>query len=102
MENYGKIQDFVRGVKSSIDCEPENRPGLYLQAFANGVDESLDGYRKAIVDTEKRFLQNPHNPLSVIYVVIYPYNRLMEYLLKIIQGIKTQKYGRSVIRLLQY
>lgn len=62
-----------------------------MQAFASGLDESLDEYRRAVVDTEKRFLQNPHNPMTMVYVVIYPYNRLMEYLLRIIDGIKSQK-----------
>lgn len=69
----------------------EDRSGLYLQAFANGLDESLDEYRKTIVATEKRFLQNPHNPMSMVYVIVYPFNRLMEYLLKMVQGITSQK-----------
>lgn len=112
MENFRQIEEFIKSVSMVSDpgelilcptTDPsspltthtplisEDRSGLYLQAFANGVDESLDEYRKAVVDTEKRFLQNPHNPLSMVYVVIYPHNRLMEYLLKMIQGIRTQQ-----------
>lgn len=92
MQNFRQIEEFVSSIRSSARAvDPEERCGLYLESFAMAVDESLNEYRKAVVDTEKRFLQNPHNPVSMVYVVVYPYNRLMEYLLKMIQGIKTQK-----------
>lgn len=94
MENFRQIEDFVKSVRSGamvFDSAYEKQSGLYLQAFANGIDESLEEYRKAIVDTEKRFLQNPHNPMSMVYVVAYPHNRLMQYLLKMIDGITAQK-----------
>lgn len=64
---------------------------MYLQAFANGLDVSLNEYRKTIVDTERRYLQNPHNSMAMIYVVVYPCNRLMECLLKMIREINAQK-----------
>lgn len=77
------------------------KPGLYIQACANGLHECLDDYRKTIIETETRFLQNPHNPLSTVYVVIYPFNRLMEYLLNMISGIRTQRlHGCAILQYL--
>lgn len=97
VEKFRKIESFISSVTSSAwtvvrdETEANERAGLYLQAFANGVDKSLDEYRKTIVDTEKRYLQNPHNPMSTIFVAVYPYSRFMDYLLKMIHDINTQK-----------
>lgn len=90
VDKVRKIETFVRDTKSrSIDAENDN--GLYLQSFAIGVDESLAEYRKAVLETECRFLQKPHIPMSMVYVAVYPYNSLMEFLLKVIEGISSQK-----------
>lgn len=76
--------------------------GLYIQAFANGLDCVLDGYHQAVTDLEKKFLRKPTTSLMFIFHEVEKFRPLFEFLLRLINGIQTQKlFGCQILQFLQ-
>lgn len=76
--------------------------GLYLKAFANGIELVLDDYLNNITELEKRFLKNPCQSLMFIYQQLQEYEPLALYLAKLIRGIRIHKlHGCAIIKYLQ-
>uniref|UniRef100_A0A336MBV4 Gamma-tubulin complex component n=1 Tax=Culicoides sonorensis TaxID=179676 RepID=A0A336MBV4_CULSO len=76
--------------------------GLYLQAFCDGMDASLEKYRQLVIDLEKRYLRAPTNSLLFIYHQIDRYQPLLCFLLKLISGIRSQRlHGCMILDYLQ-
>lgn len=76
--------------------------GLYLKAFANGIELVLDDYLNNITELEKKFLKNPCQSLMFIYQKMQEYEPLALYLAKLIRGIRIHKlHGCTIIQYLQ-
>ncbi|XP_063699170.1 gamma-tubulin complex component 4 homolog [Culicoides brevitarsis] len=76
--------------------------GLYLQAFCDGMDASLEKYRQLVIDLEKRYLRAPTNSLLFIFHQIDRYQPLLCFLLKLISGIRSQRlHGCMILDYLQ-
>ncbi|KAK9875243.1 hypothetical protein WA026_007637 [Henosepilachna vigintioctopunctata] len=96
-KKYHKIVAFVRALDIHIYkrkdekievAEYANLPkGLYLKAFACGMQKALEPYRKEIVNLENKFLQNPQLPLTYILSVIDKYAVLFDDLYSMIDVI---------------
>lgn len=77
-------------------------PGFYLQAFANGLDTVLSKYHDVVVDLEKKFLKKPTTSLMFIFHEVNKFRPLFEFLLRLINGIQTQKkFGCQILQVLQ-
>ncbi|KAL3285904.1 hypothetical protein HHI36_000422 [Cryptolaemus montrouzieri] len=96
---YHKIVGFNRAVHSQIykkddksdSPEYENLPqGLYIKAFACGLEKALEPYRKEIINLENKFLQNPQLPLTYILSAIDGYKMLFDDLYSMIEVIITE------------
>lgn len=87
---------------NSISDEEPLQHGLYLQAFANGIDHAIEPYRNAIIDMETHYLQKPIYTLMFVSHQIKPFQHLFVFLLKFIVGIKTQRlHGCAILQYLQ-
>lgn len=76
--------------------------GLYLKAFANGLENVLDEYLFDITELESRYLQNPSQSIMFLYQKLQEYEPLALYLNKLIRGIRVQKmHGCAIIQYLQ-
>ncbi|XP_015584908.1 gamma-tubulin complex component 4 [Cephus cinctus] len=67
------------------------RPGLYLRALCNGMDQALEPFNQNIVDLEQIILNDAHTPLSLILCHVQKYIPLISVLNSIIREIITQK-----------
>lgn len=61
--------------------------GLYLQALCEGIDQSLEPFRKEIVDLEDVVLHDSYTPLSLILCRIQKYICLFSVLNSIIREV---------------
>lgn len=76
--------------------------GLYIQAFANGLDHVLEKYHHAVVALEKKFLRKPTTSLMFIFHEVEKFRPLFEFLLRLVNGIQTQKlFGCQILQFLQ-
>lgn len=76
-------------------------PGFYLQAFANGLDQAVESYRQSVVDLEKKFLRKPTISLMFIFHEVEKCRPLLEFLLRLINGVKTQRlFGCKILQYL--
>ncbi|KAI4467889.1 gamma tubulin complex protein [Holotrichia oblita] len=66
------------------------RPGLYIKAFCDGLDNVLQSYKNAVVDIENTFLKNPSLTLAYILGEIQKFDTLLEVLSKMIRMIETE------------
>ncbi len=63
---YKKIWKFALKYQNIIDDSEreaggnELAPGLYLQAFADGIIDSLQVFQKSVVELEKKYLKKPN------------------------------------------
>lgn len=71
--------------------EKSLQKGLYLHALAGGVDSVLLSFRNKIVVLEQKYLRNPSYTLMILYNEIDPFQALFHFLLKLINGINTQR-----------
>ncbi|XP_017482744.1 PREDICTED: gamma-tubulin complex component 4 homolog isoform X2 [Rhagoletis zephyria] len=85
-----------------FDTDEPLQKGLYLKAFANGIDTVLKDYFAEITALEKSYIQNPTNfSLLYIYRNLKNYEPLALYLRKLIRVIRTQKlHGCEIMQFL--
>jgi gamma-tubulin complex component 4 len=90
-------------IHAELDSEIDTLPaGLYLQAFTNGLDLVLETYHSSIVELEKKFLRKPTTSLMFIFHAVDKFRPLFEFLLRLINGIKTQRLtGCQILQFLQ-
>ncbi|KAK4884733.1 hypothetical protein RN001_001004 [Aquatica leii] len=95
--NYHEIEEFIKTVnnqqmlQSKSDDDNPIKPGLYVKAFANGIDEVLDEYRKEIMHLEEMLLKNSQLTLIFILGSLEKYVTQFEALKSMIQLIKHEK-----------
>lgn len=65
-------------------------PGLYLQAFANGLDKSIDSYRQSVTCLEKQYLRESGFGLMFILHEVEKFRPLFEFLLRMIHCVIAQ------------
>lgn len=76
--------------------------GYYIRQFANGIDSVLEDYYRTVVDLEKKFLRKPTVSLMFIFHELEKFRPLFEFLIRLINGIKTQKlYGCQILQYLE-
>lgn len=98
---YGTNQNIQLN-SAIVDTAEPLQSGLYLKAFANGIEQVLDDYLSDITELETRYLQNPCQSLMFIYQKVQEYEPLSLYLNKLIRGIRLQKlHGCAIIQYLQ-
>ncbi|KAF5269803.1 hypothetical protein FQR65_LT05849 [Abscondita terminalis] len=94
--DYHTIQEFIRAVNKQqmLQCKSIDgtiatiTPGLYVKAFANGIDDVLEDYRNEIVHLEKILLKNSQLTLLFILSSVEKYVTQFEALKSMIQLIK--------------
>lgn len=89
--------------QSILENEQQQLPaGLYLQAFADGLEKVVESYRTKVVDLEKKYLKKSNYTLMFIYQKLENFRPLFDFLLRLINGIKTQKlFGCRILQYLQ-
>nr|CAD7441195.1 unnamed protein product [Timema bartmani] len=107
---YKTLQDFItnniyrREPKQVHDKDHEvqdeagnSQPkcGMYLQAFCNGLSQTLDPYRDDLVELEKKALADPHFTLSGVFCHVDKYSELFPVLVSITEEITLQKIHGS-------
>lgn len=98
---YGTNQTIIYNT-TIVDADEPLQSGLYLKAFANGIESVLDDYLNNITELERRYLNNPSQSLMFIYQKLQEYEPLALYLAKLIRGIRIQKlHGCAIIQYLQ-
>nr|CAD7575465.1 unnamed protein product [Timema californicum] len=69
--------------------------GMYLQAFCNGLSQTLEPYRDDLVELEKKALADPHFTLSGVFCHVNKYSELFLVLVSITEeaplGVKNAK-----------
>lgn len=108
---YREIRKFIAlysscaNENSRLALEVENDPlptGFYLQAFANGLDRAMDPYHQTVVDLEKKFLRKPTLSLMFIFHELEKFRPLFEFLIRLINSVKTQRlFGCRILQHLQ-
>lgn len=114
---YKDIRKFITkynatSVVSSVLVNSENAingcveeplsKGLYLQAFCDGLDSSLDKFRSLVIDLERRYIKTPSHSLLFVYHQIDRFEPLLCFLLKLISGIRSQRlHGCMILDYLQ-
>lgn len=68
--------------------EENPRPGVYLQAFCNGLNEVLVPYRDGIVKLEEKALEDPYLPLLTVVSKVEEYTKLFEVLNSMIKQVR--------------
>nr|CAD7410959.1 unnamed protein product [Timema cristinae] len=107
---YKKLQDFitnniyrrepkqVHGKDQEVQDEAGNsqpKCGMYLQAFCDGLSQTLDPYRDDLVELEKKALADPHLTLSGVFCHVDKYSELFLVLVSITEEITIQKIHGS-------
>ena len=88
--------------QSILENEQQLPAGLYLQAFADGLEKVVESYRTKVVDLEKKYLKKSNYTLMFIFRELDMFRPLFEFLLRLINGIKTQKlFGCRILQYLQ-
>jgi gamma-tubulin complex component 4 len=108
---YREIKKFISDYSS---CANENsqlaleieanslRAGFYLQAFANGMGLAVESYQRSVVELEKKFLSKPSLSLMFVFHELEKIRPLFEFLLRLINGVKTQRlFGCQILQFLQ-
>lgn len=64
---YHRLQAFIELVSNRLDdAESEIKPGLYMKAFADGLDDALECYREQVLHIEDQVLKNPNLQLGIV------------------------------------
>lgn len=104
---YREIKKFTSMYSScmnenSLDTELKLSSGFYLQAFGNGLDQAVDFFYQSVVELEKKFLRKPTTSLMFIFHELEKSRPLLEFLLRLINGVKTQRlFGCQILQYLQ-
>ncbi|XP_004533986.1 gamma-tubulin complex component 4 homolog [Ceratitis capitata] len=105
IEKFAKVCGSNNSSNRSVvifDSDEPLQKGLYLKAFANGIDTVLKDYFADITALERSYLQNPANySLLFIYRNLKSYEPLALHLRKLIRVIRTQKlHGCEIMQYL--
>jgi hypothetical protein len=68
--------------------EEAQRPGVYLQAFCNGLNEVLVPYHNDIVKLEEKALEDPYLSLLTVVSKVEEYTKLFEVLNSMIKQVR--------------
>lgn len=108
---YREIRKFIHMYSScanehsqaALAVEPNPLlAGLYLQAFANGLDQAISCYHDTVVELEKKFLIKPTISLMFVFHELEKKRPLFEFLLRLINGIRVQRlFGCQILQYLQ-
>lgn len=108
---HREIQKFISMYSSCVNENSQRLldtevnplpPGFYLQAFAYGLDQSVESYHQSVVELEKKFLRKPTTSLMFIFHELEKSRPLLEFLLRLINGVKTQRlFGCQILQYLQ-
>lgn len=108
---YREIKKFVAMYCSCVNENYQNlldtevdplSAGFYLQAFGNGISRAVESYEQSITELEKKFLRKPTTSLMFIFHEIEKVRPLLDFLLRLINGVKTQRlYGCQILQFLQ-
>lgn len=108
---YRDVREFV-SLYSTYSIENSqseiNHPGnplsngFYIRQFANGIEKVLEKYNKSVVELEKKFLKKPSTSLMFIFHEVEKFRPLFEFLMRLINGVKTQKlHGCQILEYLE-
>ncbi|XP_011189312.1 gamma-tubulin complex component 4 homolog [Zeugodacus cucurbitae] len=105
IEKFAKVCGSNNSVNRNVaifDTDEPLQKGLYLKAFANGIDTVLRDYFDNITALEESYLKNPTNfSLLFIYRNLKTYEPLALYLRKLIRVIRSQKlHGCEIMQFL--
>lgn len=109
---YKELKKFIHqygtqsaGLIKPKQQKPSQEPlpqGLYLQAFADGLDLAVKPYRDLIVQLEANYLKRPNLSLIFIYHQVNQYQSLFGFLLRLVSGVVTQRiHGCALLQYLQ-
>ncbi|XP_055637096.1 gamma-tubulin complex component 4 homolog [Toxorhynchites rutilus septentrionalis] len=109
---YKELKKFIHqygtqsaGLIKPKQLKPTEEPllqGLYLQAFADGLDLAVKPYRDLIVQLEANYLKRPNLSLIFIYHQVNQYQSLFGFLLRLVSGVVTQRiHGCALLQYLQ-
>ncbi|XP_058447167.1 gamma-tubulin complex component 4 homolog [Malaya genurostris] len=109
---YKELKKFIHqygtqsaGLVKPKQQKPSEEPlpqGLYLQAFADGLDLAVKPYRDLIVQLEANYLKRPNLSLIFIYHQVNQYQSLFGFLLRLVSGVVTQRtHGCALLQYLQ-
>lgn len=118
LKDINKISSQYREIRKFImlysSCANENAqitlefesnplsPGLYLQAFANGLEQAIDSYHHSVVELEKKFLRKPTLSLMFVFHELEKSRPLFEFLIRLINGVQSQRmFGCQILQYLQ-
>lgn len=91
IDNNISVIGADRAVHDTCNGKEETpRPGVYLQAFCNGLNEVLVPYRNEIVKLEEKALEDPYLPLLTVVSKVEEYTKLFEVLNSMIKQISEQ------------
>lgn len=105
---YREIRKFITlyssfaNENSQIEVEASPLPsGLYLQAFANGLEQAIEYYSESVVELEKKFLHKPTLSLMFIFHEVEKSRPLFEFLIRLINGVQSQRmFGCQILQYL--
>ena len=100
-----KFISFYSTDSSQLDLDNEHsnpQNGFYIRQFANGIENVLEKYRKSVVELEKKFLRKPSTSLMFIFHEVEKFRPLFEFLMRLINGVRTQKlHGCQILEYLE-
>lgn len=77
--------------------EADVKPGIYLKALCNGVDEVLSDYRKEIINLEEILLKNPQLTLTFLVGSMEKYVPLLNALKSMISFIREEQINGCLL-----
>lgn len=108
---YRAIKKFVLSYSvysnelHQLDLENEHlnpQNGFYIRQFADGIEKVLEKYHKSVVELEKKFLRKPSTSLMFIFHEVEKFRPLFEFLMRLINGVRTQKlHGCQILEYLE-
>ncbi|XP_053693934.1 gamma-tubulin complex component 4 homolog [Sabethes cyaneus] len=102
IHQYGTQSAGLIKPKQQKPSEEPLQQGLYLQAFADGLDLAVKPYRDLLVQLEANYLKRPNLSLIFIYHQVNQYQALFGFLLRLVSGVLTQRiHGCALLQYLQ-
>ncbi|KAL7021042.1 hypothetical protein ACKWTF_011724 [Chironomus riparius] len=108
---YREIKKFITSYSiysnelHQLDLEnehPNPQNGFYIRKFADGIEKVLEKYHQSVVELEKKFLRKPSTSLMFIFHEVETFRPLFEFLMRLINGVRTQKlHGCQILEYLE-
>lgn len=104
---YKKLKNFMDTVKKyqcsdiPVDTGKSYKiiPGMYIQAFCDGLNDSLEPYRKNVVSIEKSVLQDPYFSLTGVLANVSKFEQLLCTLNSLVTQIVDQRiHGCQILQ----